>query len=764
MENKLRLIESINSYDGSDESFNNLKDIVCEISENSSEKETPLMKELLYVAAQKMRTFGYNIMNDIQLDDIASDENVSFIFQNNLIDQYYTTLTGNRLDYNQMNVLRQFQSLENKRILVSAPTSFGKTFLLRELIYHNLDRYRNIALIFPTVSLLNENVFEFRKFIKERQLKYKIVSNTHTELEEFNMFILTPERMLSFINEYPDLQLDFFFMDEIYKIDNFFNTADNGENPVESERDGVFRVTLYLLSRSTSDFYLAGPYINLDHIGDGFKRFIEKFSVVPINIKTELIKKEHIKSWTSILKVNNEKIKYVDTSKISKLKTIISHINSKDLGQTIIYAESKSKVTELARETRDLTSSPMSKSKKLNDFIYHLERRYSFSHNGLQTSNSWSIIDSLKKEIGVHHGSFPKYIQNEILELFNESHIKFVFTTTSITEGVNTKAKNIIFYGKTKGHKELKSFDIKNINGRAGRYYHHFIGRIFYLESEIYKKLEQEDDKLDFVTFSDQELGYIDLDNSQFEDLTISNAQKKELRDKIIADEGIDPTILLKNRLVDSLKQVEIIKALRELSKTDLESLVYQCSSIRAFLTNRTIYRVLEYFKLVDILNEFEVSRYGIIASQYAMPNGFFLLLKFELDKNEQHTFETVDAAYMRVFYNIRNIVEYKVPKFVAIFGNLLAYVCELSNIKTDSLAIDGIIRFFEVGVQTEIGSYLAEMGFPITAIKELESRMNDVMGYSREAVANNFDHLEDQFKKILDSYELNLLRKLISN
>ncbi|NOU65777.1 DEAD/DEAH box helicase [Paenibacillus sp. LMG 31461] len=762
MERKLRLLEFINAYDGSDESFNNLKDIVCEISEQSSEKDEPLMKELLYIASQKMRTFGYNIMNDLHLEDLTSDDDFSFVFQNNLIDQYYTTTTGNRLDYNQMRVLREFQSLENKRLLVSAPTSFGKTFLLRELIYHNRDRYNNIALIFPTVSLLNENVFEFRRFIKEKQLKYKIINNTHIELEEHNLFILTPERMLHFINEYPTLKLDFFFMDEIYKIDNFFNTADNGENVVESERDGVFRITLYLLSKSTNDFYLAGPYINLDKIGDGFKRFIKKFSVIPINIKTELIKKEHIISWTSILRVNDEKIKYIDSSKLNKLKTIISYILNKNMGQTIVYAESKNKVTELARETRDLSPTGMN-SKKLNDFIQHLERRYSFNHDGLQTSNSWSIVDALKKGFGVHHGSFPKYIQNEILERFNEGDIKFIFTTTSITEGVNTKAKNIIFYGKTKGHKELKSFDIRNINGRAGRYYHHFIGRIFYLESEIYKKLEQEDDKLDFVTFSDRSLGYIDLDNCHLDDLTISNAQAKALRDKIIFDEGIDPNILLKNRLVDSLKQLEIIKALKNLSKYELESLVAQCSSIRAFLSNNTIYRLLDYFHLVNILDEYEVRRYGIIATQYAMPNGFFLLLKHELDKTEQHSYETVDAAYMKVFYNIRNIVEYKVPKFVAIFGNLLEYVCQLSNVKSDTLAIDGIIRFYEVGVQTEIGSYLAEMGFPITAIKELESRMNDVMNFSREAIYNNFDYLEDQFKRILDTYELNLLRKLIT-
>lgn len=68
-----------------------------------------------------------------------------------------------------------------------------------------------------------------------------------------------------------------------------------------------------------------------------------------------------------------------------------------------------------------------------------------------------------------------------MLKLFNENYVDLILSTTSITEGVNTNAKNLIFYGSTKGGKELKVFDVKNIIGRAGRYYHHFVGNIYIL-------------------------------------------------------------------------------------------------------------------------------------------------------------------------------------------------------------------------------------------------------------------------------------------
>lgn len=50
----------------------------------------------------------------------------------------------------------------------------------------------------------------------------------------------------------------------------------------------------------------------------------------------------------------------------------------------------------------------------------------------------------IEKGIGVHHGLVPKYIQNEIIDLFNNGVLKVLISTTTITEGVNTTAKNMV--------------------------------------------------------------------------------------------------------------------------------------------------------------------------------------------------------------------------------------------------------------------------------------------------------------------------------
>jgi len=54
-----------------------------------------------------------------------------------------------------------------------------------------------------------------------------------------------------------------------------------------------------------------------------------------------------------------------------------------------------------------------------------------------------------------------------IIKYFNDNILNYLFCTTTIIEGVNTTAKNVIY------------FDYCNIKGRAGRMMIHLIGKIY---------------------------------------------------------------------------------------------------------------------------------------------------------------------------------------------------------------------------------------------------------------------------------------------
>lgn len=103
----------------------------------------------------------------------------------------------------QKQVLDKFELEQQNRFFLSATTSFGKTFLIYEIIKKLC--YKNIALIFPTIALLSEN---YERIFSDRNYSYfydEFDIHTLSDIEEFsdkNIFIFTPERYLSFIDKH----------------------------------------------------------------------------------------------------------------------------------------------------------------------------------------------------------------------------------------------------------------------------------------------------------------------------------------------------------------------------------------------------------------------------------------------------------------------------------------------------------------------------------------------------------------------------------
>ncbi len=110
---------------------------------------------------------------------------------------------------------------ENAATIISAPTSFGKTFCIFEYIVKY--KPKNVVLIVPTLALVDEY---FKKIIKKYKNKfshYKI----HTSLNEekiynfnsFNIFILTHDRVVQETNYHIIEKIDFLVIDEVYKLE-----------------------------------------------------------------------------------------------------------------------------------------------------------------------------------------------------------------------------------------------------------------------------------------------------------------------------------------------------------------------------------------------------------------------------------------------------------------------------------------------------------------------------------------------------------------
>ena len=118
-----------------------------------------------------------------------------------------------------------YDSLSRPYFSYSAPTSMGKSFMMRAFIKQQIvdGAKKNFALLIPTKALINEVTSELIESLTTllKETDYRIVTSSGSmalETKHNYIFVLTPERMLYILIDDPDLKIDYLFVDEAHKI------------------------------------------------------------------------------------------------------------------------------------------------------------------------------------------------------------------------------------------------------------------------------------------------------------------------------------------------------------------------------------------------------------------------------------------------------------------------------------------------------------------------------------------------------------------
>lgn len=790
------LLNAINNYNEEDEiSRNRLRDLVCIISEKKELKSDPLIKELLYSASHKMRIFGYNVQNGFYKRDILIEQNSSelmYLRNYSIINRYRSRIRGNNiLDKSQYDIIDFYQSLDKKRMLVSAPTSYGKTFIMREILYLNHDRYQNVLLVFPTVALLRENAQNMEEINREKDMRYNVIKSIDGEIkcDDRNIFVFTPERAMQLLANYPEIKIDFFFYDEMYKIDEDHCNEDNDDNdentrnnPYEERsflddgRAKTFRICLYILSKRVDDYYLAGPNLKREKFGKGMLRYLDANKIQVKEIEFEPTKRIQVKAYNNYIDEDYSDLPYLDKPDLVKIQSkvndricdVIEYIEKRGYGATLLYCTTPSKANEYATKLAERHKENIAINERLAVFIRHLKRNYNIN----DSVNEWSFVNVLEMGFGLHHGKMPKYIQKEVLSLFNDGIFNLLFCTSTIVEGVNTNAKNMVVLNHRKGRSELSVFDFKNIIGRAGRYYHNFVGRYFLVDKELEKFEDTEDLELNFVTYDEQILDAIDIDNSEYEDLSCENQNLKRRRLEEQQEYRLTDEIFERNRLIRKEYQEKLLNFLindnilynKFLKFTMFPDMLIQFTKYHAMDT------VLDIFEESGLLGKNTVVIYKAISGIYCS-KGFRGLLEYEIGRARKVQYDregnkiknkSIDRAYMDAFKTQREIIEHKIPQMLALFEVIFNYSSVFKGQRINNFSLSRVTRFYETGVKSYFGEQLVEFGFPVDAIKRIED--NNVALVSMNAALSKkyvLEHLID-IRNVLDDYEKGLFNKAL--
>ncbi len=390
----------------------------------------------------------------LQLENASWDQ--KFVHEAFAVDVGNRTATLHR---EQATVLSKL--LGGKSIAVSAPTSFGKSFIIDAFIAAK--RPDTVVIIVPTIALMDETR---RRLYKKFALDYGIITALDAPLEARNILIFPQERAFGYIKKLK--RIDLLVIDEFYKASIVH----------DKERAPSLIKAIVQLSRLAEQRYYLAP--NIKKLADNvFTRDMEFLELLDFN--TVFLEKHEV----------YKEIGGDAKKKSAALLSIISPRSEKSL----VYAGTYTEIKKIA----DLVVGQMSKVDRVHTTHFARWLRENYQHD-------WILADLVERGVGVHNGRMHRCLsQLQALLFENEKGFDSIVSTSSIIEGVNTSAQNVVIWKSKLGQNNLKDFTYKNIIGRGGRMFKHFVGHIYLLDSPP----KNEDTQLQ-IEFPDAVLGGLD--------------------------------------------------------------------------------------------------------------------------------------------------------------------------------------------------------------------------------------------------------------
>jgi hypothetical protein len=520
----------------------------------------------------------------------------------------------------------------------------------------------------------------------------------------------------------------------------------------ENERDVAYRLAVFESLKPDVDALLAGPYIDFSKRDDpkynsSFDRFLSENSIELIDYNNyEIVNK----SFTDIkssreYKVDDElNLKFTDNTKDKRLTETIQSII--EIGQnSIIYCYSIASVESYAKKLIGSNILGNHNGSEYSDFLSHITDNF---------NQDWTVIEALKHGIGIHHGLVPKYLQKEIVSLFNRNLLRVLISTTTITEGVNTSAKNLVVLHHKKGNKDLKKFDAKNIAGRAGRFLYHFSGRVIVLKNDFMKAINMEAEGIKHKNYDlNAPKDEIDLFITRDEFLKSEDQQRKQNIKALQEERNIPDFVFSLYKVVSRLHKIQLYDRIENLTPAALAAIKRLIRQINFRMDIdydgfQTVLNIIEPFVL-NQKTRFLIEYKGVNGDYSALTNlvhyyltgGFGGSVRYKLNQGK-----SVDDAISETSEFVYNILKYQVVKYLGVFNVMYKLSqSQKTNQKFEEVSgIDRLLTKLEYNALTENGRIASDFGVPSSIVDYYES-------------TDNAENIKSQF----DSYEKNIFEKV---
>ncbi|WP_153393730.1 DEAD/DEAH box helicase [Chryseobacterium vaccae] len=429
-----------------------------------------------------------SLLNEQHLHEFIINQEIRTLYKNS---NYIETVE----QHNRSKEILERISMEDSAYI--APTSFGKSSIIREVIKQN--DFSKIAIIVPTKSLITQTYIDIRNL----GLNYKLI--LHDEMfngENRFIGVLTQERATRLINKF-NVKFDILFIDEAHNL-----LKNNSRNHLLSRlimlnyKNNTNQRVLYLSPLINDSKNLKTKFTSEGQIFESsIKHNLKAFDVFYLDKKGKL---------SLFDRFSNE------LYQLDKNILFINYIITNAQGKNFLYNYRPKNVELIAKKIS------FSLEDIENNVLANISKTIA-----TEISEDIDLVELVKKGIIYLHGKQPTILKEYLEHQYKDTpYLKFIIANSVILEGINFPIDTLFITSTYR-------LNVKDLNNLIGR-----VNRLNYVFQNSLSKLVS---KIHFI------------DSEEFTDKTSNMVNKLSLlREHTFKDENKNP--LLENYNIDDLK------------------------------------------------------------------------------------------------------------------------------------------------------------------------------------------------------------------
>ena len=350
----------------------------------------------------------------------------------------------------QIEITKKFNDKENDSLVV-APTSFGKTELIKQYVLENYNT-KNICIVVPTKVLVNQVRYDLIRVFKDVKNRPRIITHYDSIIraDGKNIFVLTQERLFKLVYDRKNIEsFDTLLIDEAH---NIFSKKDRA----------ILLAKIIILLRLKNPNLIVkyfSPIINSENSLQikNYIKSIEEIKAKPLIKTDKIFLADFSESMEYYYDEMFDTFEFIaNLSRLNKYQYIIKKSKNKN----IIYCNTPSKVKKTAEELYNYLP-------ELDD----IEIAQIVKDIGEYVDKSYDLIKYIKKGIVYHFGDMPDNIRIYVEDCVKKyKFIKYIICSSTLLEGVNMPFDCMFICEKKIGNANLTYAQLKNLIGRVNRY------------------------------------------------------------------------------------------------------------------------------------------------------------------------------------------------------------------------------------------------------------------------------------------------------